>query len=67
MQSAQPSQPKKVRVSLRNIEDKMAQITTDKAPKGVLKEHFNSKKEEKAYATYYDDGLHKSISCKYGM
>lgn len=30
-----PSQPKKVSFSLRNIEERIAQMTTDNAPKGV--------------------------------
>jgi hypothetical protein len=31
----QPSHPKNVSFSFKNIEDKMAQMTTDKAPSGV--------------------------------
>jgi hypothetical protein len=35
MESTQPSQPKNVSVSLRNIEERMAQTTTERAPSGV--------------------------------
>lgn len=35
MHRKQPHQPKKVRVSLRNIEDKIAHMTTESAPRGV--------------------------------
>jgi hypothetical protein len=35
MHRKQPIQPKKVRLSLRNIDDRIAQMTTDKAPSGV--------------------------------
>jgi len=34
--SPQPSHPKNVRVSLRNIEDRMAEMTTESAPSGVF-------------------------------
>lgn len=39
IQRAQPSHPKKVSFSLRKMEDRMAHITTDSAPIGVLKRH----------------------------
>lgn len=39
IQRAQPSHPKKVSFSLRKMEDRMAHITTDSAPIGVLKCH----------------------------
>ena len=35
IQSVQPIQPKKVSFSLRNSEERMAQMTTDRAPSGV--------------------------------
>ena len=38
IQSPHPSQPKNVRVSLRNIEDRMAEMTTESAPSGVFVE-----------------------------
>ena len=36
IQSPHPNQPKNVRVSLRNIEDRMAEMTTERAPSGVF-------------------------------
>jgi hypothetical protein len=39
IQRAQPSHPKKVSFSLRKMDDRMAHITTDSAPIGVLKRH----------------------------
>jgi len=35
MQRPHPSQPNSVSVSLRNMEDRMAQTTTERAPRGV--------------------------------
>jgi len=35
MQSPQPSHPKNVSFSLRKKDDNMAQITTERAPRGV--------------------------------
>ena len=35
MHKPHPSQPKKVSFSLRNIDERMAQMTTERAPRGV--------------------------------
>jgi hypothetical protein len=37
IERAHPNQPKNVRVSLRNMDDRIAHMTTDNAPSGVLK------------------------------
>lgn len=35
--NAHPTQPKKVRFSFKNIEERIAEITTDRAPSGVCR------------------------------
>lgn len=54
MQRKQPIHPKNVRVSLRNREERMAQITTDRAPIGVT-----TTASTKAYAV----GTVRTVEC----
>ena len=61
MERAHPSQPKNVNFSLRNIEERMAHITTDRAPRGVYLECEGEKTRLNVDKTHNDDGFDKGI------
>lgn len=64
MQRAQPSQPNIVNVSLRKIDDRIAHITTESAPRGVCRGEqfgFTALLRRRKMATDHNDGLNESV------
>ena len=62
MQRPQPSQPKKLSFSERKKWERMAQMTTERAPMGVCGRAERGERREKR-GTHDDDGLDESVRC----
>lgn len=58
---AHPIHPKSESFSFKNIDDRIAQMTTDSAPIGVYLESLGDQVQEMGDQTYDDDGFHKGI------
>ena len=59
----QPSHPNRESFSLRNMEESIAEITTESAPSGVFRDTFQVINDSNGRGAYNNDGFDKGVCC----